>query len=331
MTTTSSSSKRFIIHPSVLLGNTVCGSVVKEPPTSSQNQSQKIQSTNSSPPETSSTVPVTYGLVMRKTAACPTSAAVPSRRAGKFARTFARISSTVAAGRTSQKSVSMNPGRIVLTREQLLAAENIMKRGVPLAATQSNITQTVEIRDRRREIDAIVVWRLDRWGRSVADLMTTLRELLDLSVGFVSLTEALDLTTPSGRAMAGMLAIFAEFEREILREILRKSGIAQSGWCSFNSASFAPPSPTISSASSCCPPRSPRSTPASAPAAATTPPKLPAAWPRPRPRSPIGANSTTSSSTTPWTTPSPTSAPSFAPGAWPPPARPASPPSPAPS
>lgn len=79
---------------------------------------------------------------------------------------------------------------------------------------------------RRREVDVIVVWRLDRWGRSVADLMTTLRELSDLGVGFVSLTEALDLTTPSGRAMAGMLAIFAEFEREILRERV-KAGIAQ--------------------------------------------------------------------------------------------------------
>jgi putative DNA-invertase from lambdoid prophage Rac len=79
---------------------------------------------------------------------------------------------------------------------------------------------------RRREIDVIVVWRLDRWGRSVADLMTTLHELSDLGVGFISLTEALDLTTPSGRAMAGMLAIFAEFEREILRERV-KAGIAQ--------------------------------------------------------------------------------------------------------
>jgi len=79
---------------------------------------------------------------------------------------------------------------------------------------------------RRREIDVIVVWRLDRWGRSVADLMTTLRELTELNVGFVSLTEALDLTTPTGRAMAGMLAIFAEFEREILRERV-KAGIAQ--------------------------------------------------------------------------------------------------------
>jgi DNA invertase Pin-like site-specific DNA recombinase len=42
----------------------------------------------------------------------------------------------------------------------------------------------------------IAVWRLDRWGRSVADLMTTLRELLDLGVGFVSLTEALDIVDP---------------------------------------------------------------------------------------------------------------------------------------
>ena len=79
---------------------------------------------------------------------------------------------------------------------------------------------------RRREIDIVVVWRLDRWGRSVADLMTTLRELTELNVGFVSLTEALDLTTPTGRAMAGMLAIFAEFEHEILRERV-KAGIAQ--------------------------------------------------------------------------------------------------------
>jgi DNA invertase Pin-like site-specific DNA recombinase len=71
---------------------------------------------------------------------------------------------------------------------------------------------------RRREIDVVLVWRLDRWGRSVTDLLATLQELEHLGVGFVSLTEALDLTTPSGRAMAGLLAVFAEFEREILRE-----------------------------------------------------------------------------------------------------------------
>jgi DNA invertase Pin-like site-specific DNA recombinase len=78
----------------------------------------------------------------------------------------------------------------------------------------------------RREIDAILVWRLDRWGRSLPDLINTLQELSALGVGFVSITEALDLTTPAGRAMAAMLAVFAEFEREILRERV-KAGIAQ--------------------------------------------------------------------------------------------------------
>ena len=43
----------------------------------------------------------------------------------------------------------------------------------------------------------VVVWRLDRWGRSVTDLLTTLQELEHLGVGFVLLTEALDLTTPT--------------------------------------------------------------------------------------------------------------------------------------
>ncbi|HEY1207967.1 MAG TPA: recombinase family protein [Terracidiphilus sp.] len=78
---------------------------------------------------------------------------------------------------------------------------------------------------RRREIDVVLVWRLDRWGRSVTDLLATLQELEHLGVGFVSLTEGLDLTTPAGRAMAGLLAVFAEFEREILRERVR-AGLA---------------------------------------------------------------------------------------------------------
>jgi putative DNA-invertase from lambdoid prophage Rac len=79
---------------------------------------------------------------------------------------------------------------------------------------------------RRRELDAILVWRLDRWGRSLLDLIGTLNELCSIGVGFVSLSEALDMTTPSGRALAGMLAVFAEFERDILRDRV-KAGIAE--------------------------------------------------------------------------------------------------------
>lgn len=78
---------------------------------------------------------------------------------------------------------------------------------------------------RRREIDAVIVWKLDRFGRSLADLITSLNELKSLGVIFVSITEALDFSTPSGRAMAGMLSIFAEFEREMIRERV-KAGIA---------------------------------------------------------------------------------------------------------
>src|SRR5271156_2023491 len=88
-------------------------------------------------------------------------------------------------------------------------------------AAQRELRATLIAAARRREINVVLVCRLDRWGRSVPDLVSTLQELQHLDVGFVSLTEALDLTTPAGRAMAGLLAVFAEFEREILRERVR--------------------------------------------------------------------------------------------------------------
>jgi len=96
-----------------------------------------------------------------------------------------------------------------------------MNSGAPKRETHEKLLGSA----RRREIDVVLVWRLDRWGRSVADLLATLQELEHLGVVFVSLTEALDLTTSAGRAMAGLLAIFAEFEREILRERTR-TGLA---------------------------------------------------------------------------------------------------------
>ena len=67
---------------------------------------------------------------------------------------------------------------------------------------------------RRREIDLVLVWRLDRCVRSLMDLVDTLQELNALDVGFVSLSEALDLTTPSGRALADPVAE-SEFDRTV--------------------------------------------------------------------------------------------------------------------
>ena len=130
--------------------------------------------------------------------------------------------------------------RVSTNEQQTLAMQN---RAMREYATRRGWTIALQVREvnsgaarrearerlldaaRRREIDIVLVWRLDRWGRSVTDLLATLQELEHLGVGFVSLTEALDLTTPAGRAMAGLLAIFAEFEREILRERTR-AGLA---------------------------------------------------------------------------------------------------------
>ena len=113
--------------------------------------------------------------------------------------------------------------------------EYVKKRGWVAALEMKDIGSGASLREkreellaaaRRREVDTIVVWRLDRWGRSLVDLVSTLQELVALKVGFVSLSEALDMTTASGRALAGMLAVFAEFERDILRDRVR-AGIAQ--------------------------------------------------------------------------------------------------------
>lgn len=79
---------------------------------------------------------------------------------------------------------------------------------------------------RRRELDAVLVWKLDRWGRSLVDLVTTLHELDELGVRFVSVTDGFDLTTSFGRLAAGVLAVFAQFEHDIRRE-RQAAGIAR--------------------------------------------------------------------------------------------------------
>ena len=79
---------------------------------------------------------------------------------------------------------------------------------------------------RKREIDTVIVWKLDRWGRSTADVVSSLQELQELNVKFISITEALDFTTAMGRAMSGLLSVFAEFERELIRERVR-AGLEQ--------------------------------------------------------------------------------------------------------
>ena len=73
----------------------------------------------------------------------------------------------------------------------------------------------------QRRFDAILVWKLDRFGRSLRHLVNALAELEALGVAFISLRDNLDLSTPSGRLMFQIIGAMAEFERALIQERVR--------------------------------------------------------------------------------------------------------------
>lgn len=78
---------------------------------------------------------------------------------------------------------------------------------------------------RRRSVDAVVVYRYDRFARSLRQLVNALEEFRALGIDFISLHEGVDTSTPNGRRVFGIFASIAEFERELIRDRVR-SGLA---------------------------------------------------------------------------------------------------------
>ena len=78
---------------------------------------------------------------------------------------------------------------------------------------------------RKRRVDAVVVYRYDRFARSLRQLVNALEEFRSLGIEFISLHEGVDTSTPNGRLVFGIFASIAEFERELIRDRV-KSGIA---------------------------------------------------------------------------------------------------------
>jgi DNA invertase Pin-like site-specific DNA recombinase len=82
---------------------------------------------------------------------------------------------------------------------------------------QQVISQATEAAARGESVDVVVV-RLDRWGRSLTDVLASLERLKGAGVNFVSLTESIDLSTPAGVLALTVLGAAAQYERSILRE-----------------------------------------------------------------------------------------------------------------
>src|SRR5271169_864199 len=78
---------------------------------------------------------------------------------------------------------------------------------------------------RKRLVDAVVVYRYDRFARSLRQLVNALEEFRSLGVDFISIHEGVDTSTPNGRLVFGIFASIAEFERELIRDRVR-SGLA---------------------------------------------------------------------------------------------------------
>ena len=115
--------------------------------------------------------------------------------------------------RTSKKE--QNPD---LQRRELEAfgCEKIFEESI--SSRKEDRPQLRAALDYCREGDALVVWKLDRLGRSLRELIDLVNELQDRGVEFVSLRESLDTTTPGGKLVFHVFASVAEFERDLIRE-----------------------------------------------------------------------------------------------------------------
>ncbi len=71
---------------------------------------------------------------------------------------------------------------------------------------------------REKKFEALMFWKLDRWGRSLQELITDLKELTDKKIKIICLKDNIDYTSSSGKLFANILASFADYEREIIRE-----------------------------------------------------------------------------------------------------------------
>jgi DNA invertase Pin-like site-specific DNA recombinase len=88
----------------------------------------------------------------------------------------------------------------------------------PNSGARADRPTLAQVLDQLRPGDTLVVWKLDRLGRSLRHLVDTITEFAERGIGFRSLHEAIDTTTPGGKLVFHVLAALAEVERDLIRE-----------------------------------------------------------------------------------------------------------------
>src|SRR5215210_8607800 len=117
--------------------------------------------------------------------------------------------------------VSTEDQNLDLQRDALQKAECEQIYTDRVSGTKAERKGLADALSHLRSGDTLVVWRLDRLGRSLRHLIDTVTTLAERGIGFKSLTESIDTTTSGGKLVFNIFASLAEFEREIIRERTR--------------------------------------------------------------------------------------------------------------
>ena len=139
----------------------------------------------------------------------------------KRAAIYARVSTH----NGQNPEMQLNEVRAYCERRQWVVAGEYVDTGISGSKEHRPALDRLLTDCRRRAIDAVVVYRYDRFARSVRQLVNALEEFRSLGIDFVSLHEGVDTSTPNGRLVFGIFASIAEFERELIRDRVR-SGLA---------------------------------------------------------------------------------------------------------
>jgi DNA invertase Pin-like site-specific DNA recombinase len=111
------------------------------------------------------------------------------------------------------------------TRREMTIVREYVDKGISGSRERRPALDQLLMDCQRRAVDCVVVYRYDRFARSLRQLVNALEEFRSLGIDFISLHEGVDTSTPNGRLVFGIFASIAEFERELIRDRVR-SGLA---------------------------------------------------------------------------------------------------------